>query len=712
MDIKSFLKLVNKYKWLLILLPVATVTITYFLVQNLPKQYKSDVQIATGLLDPTKKVISDQTVDLFKVSQEFSSIIEKMKMKTSINKLSYNLIIHDLSDPSKSFTKYSKSVDSLDQQKKQDMIALYKEKLLSKSILILSDDKGKYKLYSIVESMGYGEDALRKKLDISHADNSDFINIEYISENPDLSAYVVNTLATSFIDDYTADVSVNETNSNELLDSLVKQQKKIYDAKTGELAAFKLSHNVINLPEQAAGIDAQIKSLETQKGNLQLTIDQDNAALEYINSELKSTDPDIAGSSRADNRELINLQTQLQTASTNQVDHPSAANRKKIDSITILLNVKRDQNSNENVYNPVATKQNLQSQKQAKVIELRSLNASFKSIDATLTRLRGQFNQMMPYGSEIQAMEIAQTQAEKDYNDALTRYNNSKTIQNVSGFHLEIEQKGLPGNPEPSKRAIYLGGAAFVSFSLCMGFLFILFVLDHSITDMRQLERVTKSRVIGPLNIIQGNERNIRDIWNDKSGNQNYEIYRDLLRSIRFEISNRMDGADKKILGITSLVAGEGKTFIAYSLAYAFAMTGKKILLIADELPVVKSDNKGLAKSQNFDTFLIKKEINTEDLITVLSKSMVQSSLLETQSIKSLQAGFEGLREEFDMIIIDVNSLHNMNIAKEWLLFTEMNVAIFESKKALTENDMEFVKYIKDKPDFIGWILNKIEVKK
>ncbi len=134
--------------------------------------------------------------------------------------------------------------------------------------------------------------------------------------------------------------------------------------------------------------------------------------------------------------------------------------------------------------------------------------------------------------------------------------------------------------------------------------------------------------------------------------------------------------------------------------------------MITDVLPVVKPDSKELANSQDFEVFLVKKEIRTEDLITILNKNMVQNSLLESQSIKNLQTGFEVLRKEFDMIIIDINSLHNMNIAKEWLLFTETNIAVFASGRSLDENDMELVNYIKNKPDFIGWIMNKMEFQK
>jgi len=70
------------------------------------------------------------------------------------------------------------------------------------------------------------------------------------------------------------------------------------------------------------------------------------------------------------------------------------------------------------------------------------------------------------------------------------------------------------------------------------------------------------------------------------------------------------------------------------------------------------------------------------------------------------------LRNEFDVIIIDVNSLHDINIAKEWLLFTEKNIAVFESGKSLEDRDKELIAYIKDQPGFLGWVLNKIQLKK
>jgi len=711
MDIKSFLKLVNKYKWVLIIVPIVAVIITYFLVQNLPKQYSSEVQISTGLLDPSKKVLTNENVDFFAVSQQINGIMEKFKTKKVLNRLSYNLILHDLEQPKSSFRKYSDKIDSLNAQQKQEVINIYKEKLLMGSVLTLADNNGKYKLYDIVESMGYGEEGFKKGIEVSHADNSDFITIEYISENPNLSAFLVNTLASQFLTNYSSEVSSNQNTSIVLLDSLLKQKEAEMNKKNDELSSFKRNKGVLNLNEQSASVYNQITQYETQRAEMLRQIQSGEGAIRVIDSKLNGSDSYINGSTRADNREIIRLKNELQAANSAFVENGfRPSDQKKIDSLSRILQTKSNQNIDENVYDPKTSKQALKTQKTGLEITIQQAKSSMRSIENELASLRGKYSSMVPYDADIQNYQREADLATKEYMTALDQYHQNENSKNL-GLRLQIEQLGLPGNPEPSKKILYLAGSGFGSFFICLAYVFFVFMMDHSIRTSAQLAHATKSKTIGVLNKIEGNERSIREIWNDKTDNANYEIYRDMLRSLRFEISERMDADESKILGVTSIVGEEGKTFIAYSLAYAFAMTGKKVLLIADELPVVKSESKALATSQNFQTFLIKKEIHTEDLITIMNKSTARESLLEMQSIKSLKAGFEVLKDEFDMIIIDVNSLHDINIAKEWLLFTEKNISIFEYGKKLTDTDKEFTEYIKNLPGFLGWVLNKTQTK-
>jgi len=314
---------------------------------------------------------------------------------------------------------------------------------------------------------------------------------------------------------------------------------------------------------------------------------------------------------------------------------------------------------------------------------------------------------MVPFDADIQNYEREAELATKDYTAALEQYNSSRTQQNL-GIRFKIEEAGTPGSAEPSKLVLYLAGAGFSTFMAYVAFLFLIFILDSSIVSLNQLELVTKSKALGLINLIEGEVNSIRTIWNNKDGVKDYESFKDAIRSLRFEIGNKMDVTGNKVLGVTSLGHGEGKTFISYSLAYAFAMTGKKILLIADDQPVIKSESKELRSAkQDFQSFLVKKEVHVEDLITTMNKTAEKNSLFELQSVKNLKAGFDILRNEFDVILIDVNSLEDTNIAKEWLLFTENFIVVYESGKSLGDNGKKTIEYIRTQPAFSGWVLNK-----
>jgi uncharacterized protein involved in exopolysaccharide biosynthesis/Mrp family chromosome partitioning ATPase len=712
MDIKSFLRLVNRYKWLLIIVPVLAITITYFLVQKLPKQYSSEVRISTGLLDPSKKLISAETTDFFKISQQFSNIIEKLKAKKITDLLSYNLMIHDLQRPNESFRSYSSQLDSLSQEQRAELLNDIKARLAKKTILTAADNKGKYRLYDLVASMRYSEGDLTEDIEVSHVENSDFIDIRFVSENPDLSAFVVNTLASEFILNYSSDINANQNVSLAMLDSLMKRKEMVMNEKNAALSNFKRTKGVLNLDEQSATVYSQISQYEVQRAQALREIQSNQGAISIIEGKLRGNDPFVKGSSRNDNQEIIRLKRQLEVANASFIDNNfNAKDQRKIDSLTRIISEKSARNIDENVLDPRTSKQSLVQQKLALEIALQQARSSISTLDNQLAILRARYRSMVPYDADIQNYEREAELATKDYTAALDSYNTNRTVQKM-GLQLEIEQFGLPGNPEKSKDVLYIAGAGFSSLTLCFAFLFILFLADSSIVTVSQLELATKSKSLGVINFIEGSERSIRDIWADKSGNSNYETFKDLLRSLRFEIGGKMDADGSKILGITSLVSGEGKTFISYSLAYAFAMTGKKILLIADDQLVVKSDSKQLSTSQNFQKFLIKKEVHVEDLITVMNKNTEKDSLLEIQNINNLKSGFDVLRKEFDLILIDINSLSDVNITKEWLLFTEQTICVYESGRSLTEGDRKYIDYIKKHPGFIGWVLNKYKDQK
>lgn len=715
MDLKAFLKVLNKYKWLLILVPVAAAVITFFLVKNLPKEYSSEAQIATGLVDQSKQVVAagTQNADFFKINQQFSNIIERMKMRKIMSILSYRLILHDLENPKEPFKKYSPKLDSLSSAEREEVIQLYRQKLLTKSVITIADNNGKFKLYDILGSMGYDKESIEKKLTIERPDNSDFINVTYVSDNPKLSAFVVNTLARDFISNYGQDVNQNQNTSIELLDSLLKKKEGSMDQKNAALKDFKMKNGVLNLDKQSEIVYGQISANEERKAQAIRDIQSNTMAIADIDSKLSGRGGDTfsQGSVTADNREIVNLKNQLKVANDAYIDgNFKVSDKKKIDSLSRVIDRLSSKLSDGDVTNPVSSRQALIQQKLQLQTAVAQAKGSIKAIENELAMSKAKYNTMVPFDAGIQNYERDADLATKDYMASLDSYNQTRTEQNIA-LKLQLAQVGLEGPPLPSKGILYVALAGISSFFICFLAVLIIFLMDNTIHDSRQLEAATKSRVLGSLNFMHNTDLSMRNIWNDNQNNPEYTAYRDLLRSLRFEISSAFEKDNTKILGVTSLNDKEGKSFISSSLAYSFAMIGKKVLLIGGETEVVKSNATALSLSQDFETFLVKRQIQTEDLITVLNKNDNNSSLLEMQNAKNLKAGFEVLREEFDVIIIDVNSLRDINIAKEWLLFTENNIAVFEAGRSIEDRDKELIAYIKSQPGFIGWVLNKIQLK-
>lgn len=713
MDIKAFLKLLARYKWLLILVPLFALTLTFFFVKNLPKEYISQVQMSTGLVDQSRQVAAgNQNSDYFKVSQQFSNIMEMMKMKRTMSSLSYSLILHDLTNPKDAFKEPSELLKKLKPNDINKVITLYNGKLENKEI-ITTVDESPYKLYDLLASMGYDEISINKNLSIYRIDNSDFINVDYTSENPLLSAFVVNTLSNEFINSYGLNVSANQNISIAVLDSLVKKKEMSMNNKNAELRNYKINNGVLNLDKQSEIIYKQITDYEERKSQALREIQSNQGAIANLNRKLNGTDNKYLGSAPvAENKAIIALNAQIKIASNRYLDNGfKPADKRKIDSLQNLLSVQMDAVSDNYVNDPVASKQSLIQQKNSMEIAISLAQNSLKSIDAELNQLKLKYNSMVPFDAGVQNYERDADLATKEYMDALNRYNQSNVEKSI-GLKLQIAQMGLPGPPEPSKKMIYMALSGISSFAFCVFILFTSFILDNSVNNARQFANLKIGKVLGNVNYI--NEMDPRVIWGDDKGIPDFSVFKGLMRSLRFEISKAI-GIDKgcSILGITSIRSGEGKTFFSSSLAYAFAMTGKKVLLIGDDFMARKpsTDETGLVASQYFENFLVKKEIMTEDLITFLNKSSSTASLLEIQSSTALKAGFEFLRDKFDVILVDVDSLRSTNQAKEWLSFTDYSIAVFAAGSTISESDKEFANYIKNQEGFIGWIINKVKNK-
>jgi polysaccharide biosynthesis transport protein len=704
----NFVKLLRRYWWLLILAPVLSSVVAYFAVKRMPGQYKSHSRIATGIVDRNDEFLrTEDNQQESQVSQQFSNLIQLITIRKIVNQVSYQLIIHDLTD-AHPYQQPSKLIQELNPSAKAHAVEVFRQKFAKMEELSLwnADEKG---LDRLLRSMKYDYESVLKNLQVFRAGNSDFIDLDYTGRDPQQTAFVVNTLTDEFIRYYSTVVKENQGKAVNFLDSLLRQKATAMNSKKDELKNYKIRNKVLNLNEQAKSLYAQIADMETRREVEQKNIASYSAALKEIDNRFNPNDRKYLESSLTGINQAIGVtREELKRLNNEYVKNGfDAGTKRQIDSLQNVLTNQINQSSDKYLLNPLASKQNLVNQKLNMEISLDLAKNSVASIDQEISRLNSKITNLVPNEAVIQGYESDIDISGREYLEILKKFNQTSMESNYAVKLRQVEV-GMPGEPEPSKKLLLVAIAGIAALVLVIVILFVSWYLDDSIKVPEELAERTGLPVLGILP-KSGGDIDFHDIWGKHEALNGQQLLKNESRSLRYEIIQGLQGS--KVLGVTSVNPGEGKTFAAVDLAYAFAALNKSVLLIDGnfEHPGISVSLKPKEHIEN----VIAKDISvivTEWVPTVLGNKGGDYSLLELGEATIVEKKINDFKEQFDYIIIEVASLKNMERSKEWLTYIDKVIAVFKANTSIHQNDKVYIEYLRSLDrQFIGWIFNKAE---
>ena len=709
METSSYFSLLNKYKYVILVIVLATVIASYFLVKNLADEYVSHTQIATGIVDASRHLLDkDNTPNAQQdeIAREFSNLTEIIKLKKLIDNVSYQLIIHDLSSP-QPFHKFHGDFKNLKPAVVEHALAVYRNKLKIGEPLSAynRDEKG---LKELLISMKYDERSLRKNLDITRDGESDFLSVTYTSDSPQLSAFVVNILCKEFIDYYTVNVKRNESNAVEFLSNLLLEKRNALNSKKDALEKYKIDNGILNLEDQSKSIFAQILVYTDKKLQAEKDIASYEGAVKSIDQRFDPKDRKyIEATVSQYNQAITNTEEQLHALNTQYVHNGFNPKYKpRLDSLQKALTIQINNSSDKYITNPLVAKDDLVRQKMTLEVSRDLAKYSVKSINDELANLNAKFNRLVPFDATVKTYEFDIDIASKEYLDVLNKYNSTNLQSNFSIKLMQVEP-ATPDVAEPSKKMLLIALSAIISLFMCLLVLFVLYYLDDSIKEPIDLVNKTQLPLLGSLNLISGPIPDFKGLWGVENRIK-MKHFKELLRSIRFEIDQELMG--EKIIGVTSLIEGEGKTLFTTSLAYSYAAINKKVLLIDGNFnnpTITKSIRPEFYIEDYFrqSTFIRR---DNETNLTVLGNRGEDITLLEINNEKHIRNELNELKSKFDIILIDLPSLNSLNQSKEWLLFVNKTIGVFETNKTITKQNSQYIDYLKHlNHKFAGWVLNK-----
>ena len=742
MNIYYLINLIKRRLWLLIIIPIIGAAAAFMLLSSLPQKYKSSAQLATGFTTDETVKLSDEKFNVGKTTQDFNNLIEQMNSELVVTLVSYHLIIHDLTSdiPFRKVDYTTSELEKPTPKEKEEMVKIYKDKLQSMKLLSSFDPK-ELKLMEYLKAYRYNSFSLKENgLEIGRVKNSDFISVEFVSEDPALSAYVVNTLCDEFIRYNRNLKSSLSDESVSLLAKLVEEKKQTLDQRTAELNEFKSSNQVLN---QKLENDIKLTQIAEYEGKKRAE-EENIRALRLSIAQTKDRIRRADNNSGANNTKVLQLRDKINKL--NQLYIDGGSNDPELEkSIADLRNELQIEMTKLGTEASMIDEAELQEQLDSYELQLDIAQSNLSGINNTLARLKSQIATHNTKESTLDGLTKEVELASKEYNQALDKYNEYKNKSLILGSSLRLIKEGQPAlEPESSHTLVITALAGASSFALCVVFIVLMEFIDFRIKTSDNFRKVTKLKLAGTINKIPTKNLKLNDIFNEYSQNPDLIIFKQLLRKVRFELEST---GGHSVL-VTSTKPGEGKTFFILCLAYSLSLIKKKVLIIDTNFK-----NNGLTKlllvKPNFHRLLeegdTKRKANhllnaaaNEPLkegqeapkepdmdqeftrkiiyptghrnIDIIGSNPSTNSPMEILAGRDFKKMLKTFEQSYDYILMEGASLNDFPDTKELVEYADLVLPIFSAESTIKQVDRESISYLKSLDGrLMGAVLNKVE---
>lgn len=726
MDFVYLFRILMKRKWIIIGSAFIAAAVAYLLTANQPRKYRSYNQIATGYTTNDAIRLNNETTDYLQTETKFNNITVTFSSPAVISLLSYNLILHDLTDPNPFhvLTKEQKEEKAYKDINVNDAILAFKTKLRTMKMLTSFDPEEK-KLLELLKLYDYDYNTITKQMSVYRLERTDFLQIEYASDNPNLSAYVVNTVYDEFVRYYGNTRSKISSESIDTLRNIMEKKKQTLDQKNNLLQKAGLG----SIEIQSTG-DMEVIS------NLEQALTTERAKLSTLQADLRKTNQRLAdlanrpAERKDDNNGLIVLRNAMNEANATYLRTNDPDDLKKYNSLKNQYEQKvADSKPLASDKDPVTEKVELMAKKTDAEIDIQQSNSLIASIQGKINALKGSVTSAASRSAASESLVKEAEQANKEYLDAKQRYNDATDIAGAGINNFRVIVPGQPAiEPEPSKRGIIIALAGIAAMLITICIIVFLTYLDSSVRTPAIFAKNVNLRLISLINFMNLKSRNFAEVianrqiaTDDTDEHKRNNIFRESLRKLRYEIET----SGKKIFLFTSTKKGQGKTTIIQALSYSMSLSKKKVLIIdtnfcnndltvllnaepvLEKIVPYKSDNKALIEQVK----VFSKDLGLGGIYAIGSEGgdYTPSEILPREN---LLQHLHLLTSDFDYIFLEGPPLNDFSDSKELAQYVDGVIAVFSAQDVIKQIDKQSITFFKElNGKFCGSVLNMVDLK-
>jgi tyrosine-protein kinase Etk/Wzc len=441
------------------------------------------------------------------------------------------------------------------------------------------------------------------------------------------------------------------------------------------LEAFQRNTQAVNLTQTTTNALSQVQQLQTEKAQIELKIKYYNSQLQNL-SDSTALDKIIAPS-------VVGINDPILTQDLLEL--------KRLYSEKARIGVVQTSQSyemgivNNQIKNTTASLQeNLKNLIQSSQLALSNINYRIAETQGRISQLPSNENRLLSY-------ERKRTLYENLFNylsQELAKTGIARA-EDIPDIKILDEPRLVGSGPVAPQKKLILALGFLIGLIIPMGWIVAYDSFNETIEDIQDLEGYSGIPVAASI----AHESNGSDIMGEDFAEwQVEESFRDLSASLPYLMPQ---GKNKQnVIGITSTIPGEGKSFCAVKLGISLAKGGKKVLLIDTDFrkPSMMTNGNGSVKSKDLSDYLREKVPFIDDILhthsTIPNLHFIISDKIERNpprllSDSRLHGLIQKMKENYDYIIVDSPAI---GLVSDYLFISKfINIHLFVLRRNLSK---------------------------
>ncbi|TGE14036.1 polysaccharide biosynthesis tyrosine autokinase [Hymenobacter elongatus] len=321
----------------------------------------------------------------------------------------------------------------------------------------------------------------------------------------------------------------------------------------------------------------------------------------------------------------------------------------------------------------------------------RATDISLRDLDQQLGRVQGTINAMPENERRLASLKNKSDFNDKNYNFLVEKRAEAAIALATNATDKKVIDKAKMsgGGASAPKPGLVVLIALLAGLATPMALTLLLAKANRRIQSKEDLARITGIPLLGV--VAHGSHGDKERMLREPKG-----PIAESFRSIRVNLQYLSAGLDKKVIGVTSSVPGEGKTFCAVNLAAELAQSGRRVLLLECDLrrPTVASyfgldshDEHGLSAyligHSTLAECVYASGVPNLDVVCCGPIPPNPTELLETPRMENL---LTLLRAEYDYVLVDTPPVGY--VAEFFVLLRHLEANIYVVRQNYTDKGL------------------------